>query len=48
MILRMNEMMQRFSSLASELQLIEKPSQIETEEEMSGLMAGTGSPSELL
>ncbi len=40
MILRMNEMVQRFSSLASELELIEKPSQNETEEEMTGLMAG--------
>jgi len=48
MILRMNEMMQRFSSLASELQLIEKPSQSETEEEMSGLLAGAGTPAELL
>lgn len=48
MILRMNEMMQRFSSLASELELIEKPSQSETEEEMSGLLAGAGTSSELL
>ena len=48
MILRMNEMMQRFSSLASELQLIEKPSQSETEEEMSRLMASAGTPAELL
>ena len=39
MILRLNEMMQRFSSLASELQLIEKPSQTETDEEIPGLMA---------
>jgi len=43
MILRLNEMMQRFSSLASELQLIEKPSQSETEEENPGLMAGARS-----
>ena len=48
MILRMNEMVQRFSSLASELQLIEKPSQIETEEEVSGLMAGAGTSVEAL
>ncbi|HXZ19871.1 MAG TPA: hypothetical protein VEG63_07965 [Candidatus Acidoferrales bacterium] len=48
MILRINEMVQRFSSLASELQLIEKPSQIETEEEMSGLMAGAGTSAEAL
>ena len=40
MILRLNEMVQRFSSLASELQMIEKPSQSETEEEIPGLMAG--------
>jgi len=43
MILRLNEIMQRFSSLASELQLIEKPSQSETEEENPGLMAGARS-----
>ena len=48
MILRMNEMVQRFSSLASELQMTEKPSQSETEEEMSGLMAGAGTPIEPL
>jgi len=48
MILRMNEMMQRFSSLASELQLIEKPSQSETEEDMPGLMAGAGTSADLL
>lgn len=47
MILRMNEMVQRFSSLASELQLVEKPSQCETEEEMTGLMAGAGTSAEL-
>ena len=48
MILRMNEMMQRFSSLASELQVSEKPSQSETEEEMSGLMAGAATPADPL
>ncbi len=48
MILRMNEMMQRFSSLASELQLIEKPSQSETEEEFGGLMAGASASADVL
>jgi signal transduction histidine kinase len=48
MILRMNEMVQRFSSLASELQLIEKPSQSETEEEIPGLLAGAQTQGELL
>lgn len=48
MILRMNEMVQRFSSLASELQLIEKPSQSETEEEMRELMAGARVPADFL
>jgi len=48
MILRLNEMMQRFSSLASELQLIERPSQSETEEEMAGLVAGAGSQGGIL
>jgi signal transduction histidine kinase len=47
MILRMNEMVQRFSSLASELQLVEKPSQSETEEEIPGLLAGAGTSTEL-
>ena len=48
MILRMNEMVQRFSSLASELQLIEKPSQSETEEETQELIAGVPIRSDLL
>ena len=48
MILRLNEMMQRFSSLASELQLIEKVSQTETEEEIPGLMAEARSEGGLL
>jgi hypothetical protein len=48
MILRLNEMMQRFSSLASELQLIEKPSQSETEEEGSGLLAAARTEGGLL
>jgi signal transduction histidine kinase len=48
MILRMNEMVQRFSSLASELQLVEKPSQNETEEEMRELMAGARTQSDFL
>jgi len=48
MILRMNEMMQRFSSLASELQLSEKASQNETEEEVRELMAEASARSDLI
>ena len=48
MVLRLNEMVQRFSSLACELQLVERPSQSETEEEIPDLMAGTRTPSTLL
>jgi len=48
MILRMNEMVQRFSSLASELQLVEKPSQSETEDEESGLLAEARTSAELM
>jgi hypothetical protein len=48
MILRLNEMIQRFSSLASELQLIEKPSQSETDEEIPALMAGARTQGGLL
>ena len=48
MILRMNEMMQRFSSLASELQLSEKASQNETDEEMRELMAEASARSDLI
>jgi len=48
MVLRLNEMVQRFSSLACELQLIEKPSQNETDEEAPDLMAGARNPSALL
>ncbi|HVN10227.1 MAG TPA: hypothetical protein VMV61_14720 [Patescibacteria group bacterium] len=48
MILRINEMMQRFSSLASELQLGEKASQNETEEEVRELIAEASAPGELL
>jgi len=48
MILRMNEMMQRFSSLASELQLNEKASQNETDGEVREVMAEASSHRELL
>lgn len=48
MILRMNEMMQRFSSLASELQLSEKASQNETEEEVRELIAEASARSDLI
>ena len=44
MVLRLNEMVQRFSSLACELELVEKPSQSETEEDVSGLLAGARTP----
>lgn len=40
MTLRLNEIMQRFSSLAAELKLTEKESQAETEQEEEGLGAG--------
>ena len=48
MVLRLNEMVQRFSSLACELRLIEKPSQSETEEEAGDLMAGARTPGAIL
>jgi len=48
MILRMNEMMQRFSSLACELQLGEKTSQNETEERVRELMAEAGTRAEMI
>ena len=44
MVLRLNEMIQRFSSLASELELVEKSSQGETDEEASGMLAGARHP----
>jgi len=40
MVLRLNEMVGRFSSLASELELVEKPSQNETEEEAVDAVSG--------
>ncbi len=40
MTLRLHEMMQRFSSLASELQLIEKDSQADTEQASGSLVGG--------
>jgi len=40
MVLRLNEMVQRFSSLACELEMLEKPSQGETEEEGAALLGG--------
>jgi hypothetical protein len=41
MVLRLNEMIQRFSSLACELELVEKSSQSETDDEAAGMLAGT-------
>ncbi|HMD32215.1 MAG TPA: hypothetical protein VKG84_09925 [Candidatus Acidoferrales bacterium] len=48
MVLRLNEMVQRFSSLACELQLAEKASQGETEEGDADLMAGVRTRGRLL
>jgi hypothetical protein len=48
MTLRLNEMLQRFSSLASELQLIEKPSHVETGTPSDSLIGGHSESGALL